>query len=68
MGGDPVAFAVGQRYRDDESGYLWDVVAVESSGAAWCRHPNAKRPGATLTNAGWASVWTLIKSPEEASS
>jgi hypothetical protein len=51
---------VGQRYRDDGSGYLWDVVKVEPSGDAWCRHPN-QRLGAVLTRRAWFDQWTLIR-------
>ena len=57
-------FEVGQRYRE-EHGYLWDVVAVEPDGAAWCRHPNTRGP-ATYTHPGWASAWDLVAEPDQA--
>lgn len=58
---------VGQRYRDDESGYLWDVIAVEPNGDAWCRHPN-KKGAPTFTLGAWFERWTLIRDAAEGGS
>lgn len=51
---------VGQHWRDDESGYIMRVVAIDTDGRIWCRHPNAKR-GGHIVNPGWFKHWTMTR-------
>lgn len=51
---------VGQVWRDDLDGYLNKVVAIDSEGRIWTRHPNAKSGGG-IVNPAWFEHWILTR-------